>query len=74
MLCIPQDRYALAQSLPPVDPQQDWNLVRGENENGFTSLEFWRKLVTCDEKDRDIEVSKYLNATLPASFPGPPRF
>jgi hypothetical protein len=52
-----QDRYAVAQSLPPIDPQQDWNLVRGENENGFTTLEFWRKWVTCDDRDRDIEVS-----------------
>ena len=58
MLHIPQDRYAFAQSLPPVDPQQDWNLISGENENGFTTLEFWRKWVTCDERDRDIEVSK----------------
>ena len=53
-----QDRYADAQSLPPIDPQQDWNLIRGENKNGFTTLEFWRKWVTCDERDRDIEVSK----------------
>ena len=53
-----QDRYADAESLPPIDPQQDWNLIRGENENGFTTLEFSRKWVTCDERDRDIEVSK----------------
>ena len=51
-----QDRYAFEQRLPPVDPQQDWNLVGGENENGVTTLEFWRKLITCDELDRDIEV------------------
>ena len=56
--CHMQDRYADAQSLPPIDPQQDWNLIRGENKNGFTTLEFWRKWVTCDERDRDIEVSK----------------
>ena len=53
-----QDRYADAESLPPIDPQQDWNLIRGENENGFTTLELSRKWVTCDERDRDIEVSK----------------
>ena len=37
--------------------QKDWNLIRGENEDGFTTLEFWRKWVTCDDLDRDIEVS-----------------
>ena len=56
-IITPQDRYALEQSRPPVDPQQDWNLIKGENENGFTTLEFWRNWVTCDENDRDIEVS-----------------
>ena len=65
-----QDRYADAESLPPIDPQQDWNLIRGENENGFTTLELSRKWVTCDERDRDIEVSKekrfklYIHETL----------
>ena len=39
------------------DPQQDWNLIRGESEDGFTTLEFGRKWVTCDNIDRDIEVS-----------------
>ena len=53
-----QDCYVVAQSRPPIDPQQDWNLIRVENEDGFTTLEFWRKLVTCDDNDRDIEVSK----------------
>ena len=54
--CHMQDRYAFEQSRPPIDPQQDWNLIRGENENEFTTLEFSRKWVTCDERDRDIEV------------------
>ena len=26
------DHYVVAQSLLPIDPQQDWNLIRGENE------------------------------------------
>ena len=50
--------YAVAQSRPPIDPQKDWNPIRGEDEDGFTTLEFWRKWVTCDDLDRDnIEVS-----------------
>jgi hypothetical protein len=44
-----------------VDPQQDWTLIRGENANGYTVLEFWRKWVTCDERDRDILVTKTLH-------------
>lgn len=51
-----QDRYAFGQSRPPVDPQQDWTLLRGENMNGYTVLEFWRKWVTCDERDRNVLV------------------
>lgn len=54
-----QDRYAFDQSLPAIDPQQDWNLTRGENEDGYTTLEFRRKYITCDERDRDIEVSQH---------------
>lgn len=43
--------------MPPIDEQQNWNLIRGEEEDGFTTLEFWRKFITCDDKDRDILVS-----------------
>ena len=46
-----------------MDPQQDWILIEADNENGFTTLEFWRKWITCDERDRDIEVSKELAST-----------
>lgn len=53
-----QDRYAFAYQTPPVDDSQDWELVRGEEEEGFTLLEFKRDWVTCDERDRIIDVSK----------------
>ena len=58
---ISQDRFAFEQSLPPVDVQQDWNLISGENENGTTTLQFQRKWVTCDEFDQDIEVRHVSN-------------
>ena len=29
-------------------------LIRGEEENGFTILEFWRNYSSCDDRDRDI--------------------
>ena len=59
-----QDRYAFQQSRPPVDPQQDWVLTGGEKRDGFTTLQFWRKWVTCDELDRDIEVRRILKSYL----------
>ena len=43
--------------MPPIDEVQNWHLIRGEEENGFTTLEFWRNFITCDDKDRDILVS-----------------
>ena len=50
-----------------MDPQQDWILIGGDNENGFTTLEFWRNWTTCDERDRDIEVSKELASLIMSS-------
>ena len=54
--------HRIAMQLPRPDHQlilnrTPWNLIRGENEDGFTTLEFWRKWGTCDDLDRDIEVS-----------------
>ena len=51
-----QDRFAFQQALPPIDPSQDWFLVRGEEDDGYTILEFTRNWTTCDDRDRDIEV------------------
>ena len=52
-----QDRFATSRSPPPVDDQQDWTLLQGEEEGGFTILEFTRKYVTCDDNDLPITVS-----------------
>ena len=53
-----QDRYADAQALPPIDESQDWSLVRGQELDGHTILEFTRSWVTCDIRDRNVEVRK----------------
>ena len=53
--CI-QDRYALAQALPPIDPSQDWLLLSGNAANDWTNLTFTRKWVTGDSRDRDVMV------------------
>ena len=55
-VCILQDRFATDRYLPPVDESQDWFLVSGEEENGYTIMEFTRKLTTCDDKDLTIKV------------------
>ena len=51
-----QDRYAEREALPPIDPSQDWFLVRGMEDGGYTILEFTRNWTTCDGRDRDIVV------------------
>ena len=43
--------------LPRIDPSQDWFLSLGEEEDGYTILEFSRNLTTCDSKDLEIGVS-----------------
>ena len=53
-----QDRYAVAEALPPIDESQDWSLLRGQEMNGYTILEFTRNWVTCDERDRIVAVRK----------------
>ena len=56
---ILQDRFAIDRFLPPVDESQDWFLVSGEEENGYTILEFMRHLSSCDQNDLDIKVHSY---------------
>ena len=52
-----QDRFAiLSHILPPIDDSKDYVFVNGEQENGYTVLEFTRDFVTCDKKDVDIKV------------------
>ena len=52
-----QDRYAVDRYLPPMDDSQDWRLLSGEEQDGYTILEFTRDLTNCDEYDINIEVS-----------------
>ena len=49
-----QDRFADGRSRPPVDTQQDWTMVSGREENGWTIMAFSRTLQTGDTRDRDI--------------------
>ena len=59
-----QDRYAFAHTTPSLDASQDWDLVGGNEEGGFTTLQFERKLETCDEHDLAINFVSYTNCAL----------
>lgn len=51
-----QDRFADAESLPPLDWQKNYDLTGWEETDSKTVLKFKRKFDTCDPKDRKIEV------------------
>ena len=54
-----QDRYALERFLPSIDDSQDWKLLRGEERDGRTILEFSRPFSSCDiENDLNIHVRR----------------
>ena len=43
--------------MPPLDAQQDWNLVDSSEQNGVTTLKFYRQRDTSDANDIAIEVN-----------------
>ena len=43
--------------MPPLDAQQDWNLVDSSEQNGVTTLKFYRQRNTSDANDVAIEVN-----------------
>ena len=47
----------MGRSSPSIDEQQDWELEFGEEEEGYTILEFSRKYITCDDQDLPIGVN-----------------
>ena len=55
-----QDRFASTRGPPAIDESQDWELKCGEEEDGYTILEFSRDYVTCDDDDLPIAVSMIL--------------
>ena len=53
---FPQDRYAENNGVPAMDEKQDYKLIAFQEYSGKTILEFVRKIDTCDDKDRVLEV------------------
>ena len=57
-----QDRYAFARTTPRLDVSQDWIMTGANEGSGFTTLQFERKLDTCDQDDIAINfVSLHAN-------------
>ena len=54
-----QDRYAFNRTIPSYDASQDWELTGANEEGEFTTLQFERKLETCDPDDRAINFVSY---------------
>ena len=48
----------MCRCTPIIDAQQDWYLINGEEEGGYTTLEFTRNFTTCDDNDLEIKVCK----------------
>lgn len=51
-----QDYFTRGQRQPPEDSQQDWKLTDSREDNGVTTLQFYRKLNTSDANDTVIQV------------------
>ena len=62
-----QDRYAFNRTIPSYDVSQDWELTGANEEGGFTTLQFERKLETCDPDDIAINFVSQTDYTLLAS-------
>ena len=54
-----QDRYAFNRIIPRYDASQDWELTGANEEGEFTTLQFERKLETCDTDDISINFVSY---------------
>ena len=46
-----------AQTLPKIDDEQNWFLIEGTEDNGWTTLKFWRLLDTGDSSE-DIVIGE----------------
>ena len=46
IITVFQDRFATTRATPSIDEHRDWVLEHGEEEGGFTILQFERKWPT----------------------------
>ena len=61
-----QDRYTgIDRFTPSIDQEQNWFLIDGTEEEGNTTLRFWRNFTSCDtEFDLTISVNTDMTSWL----------
>ena len=52
--------HSLILSVPSLDASQDWELQGASEEGGFTTIQFERRLDTCDEEDLPVNFVSYV--------------
>ncbi len=57
------DRYSIGNSLPEIDPSQDWKLHDAWERGNITFLSFSRAFDTCDE-DHDLPINNDLSSLI----------
>ena len=58
-----QDRFAFGRATPRYDANQDWKLTDASEDGGYTTLQFERKLETCDDEDIALSFVRIMRAT-----------
>ena len=59
---ILQDRYAIGNQEPVIDnTTTDWFALQGIEQDGWTAIQFKRKIDTCDSMDVPIKVTQILH-------------
>lgn len=58
----------MARTTPPIDEEQNWFLLRAQEEDGYTTLEFWRKFSTCDDSDIMLRVRECHSDTIISGY------
>lgn len=56
LLYFIQDYWSATMTKPTLDTKQDWKLESGDEKNGWTTLEFYRKADTEDTNSQDIKI------------------
>jgi hypothetical protein len=61
-----KDCYATGFQAPVADENQDWILLDGAEQDGYSILKYRRKLLSCDSQfDRNITVSILIRKIFP---------
>ena len=51
MIFFAQDRHGTGNQLPPLDSEQNIEVLHGKESDGWTAIKFKRQLAACDPDD-----------------------